>query len=281
MMHAAGIHSALAIKRQRKRRDEQRKARERRFSSHSTESGLTSPRNSIGSIEKHKRQIPRHGSAGDSKVVSSIGMLHIGVVFLVLGVFLLFSGLIPDDWSSWNSEKWWNELVATGAFFIGVGIFLLVVHFIVSKQEEDDLTQYVQTQLTRSRSGHRLERDVETGVLTTKHHRRARQQKQDDLERGLADFSPIEDDYPGVHTTSSPGHYTATLHQNVEINGHLSQILEEDASNERLDAEVRKLEMLQKEALSTSTTASLSPGSPSETQELLSNAGRYIIPAKV
>lgn len=31
----------------------------------------------------------------------------------------------------------------------------------------------MQRQLTRSRSGHRLERDVETGILTTRHTRKA------------------------------------------------------------------------------------------------------------
>lgn len=31
------------------------------------------------------------------QVVTSIGMLHIGVVFLVFGVFLVGAGLIPDD----------------------------------------------------------------------------------------------------------------------------------------------------------------------------------------
>lgn len=35
------------------------------------------------------------------------------------------------------------------------------------------MEDYVQRQLTRSRSGHRLERDVETGVLTTRHARKA------------------------------------------------------------------------------------------------------------
>ena len=40
-MHAVGIHSAMAIKRQRKRRDEQKRARERRYSTQSSESGET------------------------------------------------------------------------------------------------------------------------------------------------------------------------------------------------------------------------------------------------
>lgn len=293
-MHAAGLHSALAIKRQRKRRDEQRRAKERRFSTHSTESGLTSPHNSIGSLHKyHPASSHRHGSAGDTKVVSSIGMLHIGVVFLVLGLFLLFSGLIPDDWSSFDSAKWWNELVATGAFFTGVGVFLVVVHFIISKQEDDELNAYVQSQLTRSRSGHRLERDTETGGLTTRHHRRARAQKELDLERGLDDFSPLEDDvlagdldYPKIHSPLK--HTDSTHHHHIEINGHLTKIIEEETpiviADRFDDSEIRKIQMLEREALSTSTTASLSPGSMYETQELITsnnNFDRYFAAAKV
>lgn len=37
------------------------------------------------------------------QVVTSIGMLHIGVVFIVFGVFLLGAGLIPDDISAANA----------------------------------------------------------------------------------------------------------------------------------------------------------------------------------
>lgn len=39
----------------------------------------------------------------DQQVVTSIGMLHIGVVFIVFGVFLLGAGLIPDDISAANA----------------------------------------------------------------------------------------------------------------------------------------------------------------------------------
>lgn len=61
-----GIHSALAIKRQRKRRDEQKRARERRFSIQSTESGDThSPHGSTR--RKHRHHYGQHG-INDSKV---------------------------------------------------------------------------------------------------------------------------------------------------------------------------------------------------------------------
>ncbi|KAL7044353.1 hypothetical protein ACKWTF_001888 [Chironomus riparius] len=192
-MHAVGIHSALAIKRQRKRRDEQKRARERRYSIQSTESGEThSPHGSTR--RKHRPHYGQHG-INDSKVVTSIGMLHIGVVFVVFGIFLLGAGLIPDDvssqnaWSIFAKDSWWNELVLTGLFAIGLGVFLIVLNSIISKKEEDDLEAYVQSQLTRSRSGHRLERDVETGGLQTRHTKRENQIRRGIEERGLDGIS--------------------------------------------------------------------------------------------
>lgn len=37
-------------------------------------------------------------------------MLHIGVVFIVFGVFLLGAGIIPDDTPSWNmfGKSWFS-----------------------------------------------------------------------------------------------------------------------------------------------------------------------------
>jgi hypothetical protein len=86
-------------------------------------------------------------------------MLHIGVVFVVFGAFSLGAGLLPDDattqnaWSIFARNSWWNELVLTGLFAIGVGIFLIILNSVLSKKEDDDLERYVQSQLTRSRSG--------------------------------------------------------------------------------------------------------------------------------
>ncbi|XP_014209351.1 uncharacterized protein LOC106640003 [Copidosoma floridanum] len=178
-MHAVGLHSALAIKRQRKRRDEQRRARERRYSSQSGESGLTSPKASSYSLDQNmhfqrKSNIYNRTTSGivDSKVVTSIGMLHIGVVFFVSGIFLLLSGILPNELMSVEKKavrEWWNELIAIGLFLIIVGSFLILLNTIIAKREEDELEHYVQRQLTRSKSGHRLERDSETGGLTTRH----------------------------------------------------------------------------------------------------------------
>ncbi|XP_026838616.1 uncharacterized protein LOC26527072 isoform X2 [Drosophila erecta] len=152
-MHSVGIHSAMAIKRQRKRRDEQKRARERRYSTQSSESGETfhSPTGSVRRKYHHPRHAVSPGTGMlDSQVVTSIGMLHIG-----------------------SSSAWWNEVTCTGLFSLGLGLFLLILNCLISRKEEEDLEDYVQRQLTRSRSGHRLERDVETGVLTTRHARKA------------------------------------------------------------------------------------------------------------
>lgn len=275
-MHAVGLHSALAIKRQRMRRDEQRRARERRYSAQSGESGLTSPRASTGSLDHHGRHHKgTHGgtrAAGqgmlDTKVVTSIGMLHIGVVFLVLGAFLLMSGLLPGDLAHWGTKAsggWWNELVAVGLFAILVGIFLIILNRVIAKKEEDDLEEYVQRQLTRSRSGHRLERDVETGGLTTRHARRAKQMRQVSSDTCLEIKDNGKVDGGGSPPRSPPPAYTPQ----VAINGdnqsavqsalYLEQITEEEIISDRVE---------------TSTTNSLSPSSPSETRELLQNA-RY------
>ncbi|XP_037961023.1 uncharacterized protein LOC119690106 [Teleopsis dalmanni] len=179
-MHSVGIHSAMAIKRQRKRRDEQKRARERRYSTQSSESGETfhSPSGSFRRKYHHTHAAAKPGPGMlDSQVVTSIGMLHIGIVFIVFGIFLCGAGIIPDETMSWNvfssSSAWWNEVTCTGLFSLGLGLFLLILNCLISRKEEEDLEDYVQRQLTRSRSGHRLERDVETGVLTTRHARKA------------------------------------------------------------------------------------------------------------
>ncbi|XP_024083695.1 uncharacterized protein LOC106661854 isoform X1 [Cimex lectularius] len=228
MMHAVGLHSALAIKRQRKRRNEQKRAKERRYSSQSTESGLgesrsscASPRNSTGSLEKRKsRRGYRKPKVAEDKVVSSVGMLHIGVVFLVLGLFLLGSGLIPDDLDNWSKDyRWFNELFVSGLGAIILGLFFIILNKIIAKKEEDDLAEYVQRQLTRSKSGHRLVRDVETGCLTTKGESRSREEHL------------LEADINGI----TPVHFSPTLKSPPPLSvstprSDLERILEEEIS---------------------------------------------------
>lgn len=255
-MHGlAGLHSARAISRQRELRAKKRAMRDRRLSSRT---------DSIDSIEPHHMRASLK-TLPEAQLGASIGMLHIGICFLALGLFFIGSGLLPDDFISWRSVGWWNELVATGLFVSALGVFLIVLNRVMSKKEEEELNDYVQRQLTRSRSGHRLERDVETGCLTTKNHRRVMEKKREDQQRGL--------ESPKVHSPISK-HAPDNAIQNGEI--ILEQILEEDVF-ERGDGEDRyrvEYEVVNRETISNTTTASLSPGTPSETRELIAN-GRH------
>lgn len=268
-MHgSAGLHSAMAIKRQRRIREQAKKraARERRLSSQTS---------SIDSVEHlpTAKHLPNNSPA-NQHLATSIGMLHLGVCFLVLGLFLIGSGLLPDDMVTWRSGGWWNELLATGLFVATLGVFLISLNRVMSRMEEDNLNEYVQRQLTRSRSGHRLERDVETGCLTTKNHRRLLEKKREDKERGLL---AEEDIIPQVHHhTTTTSTTTVDPVQNGEV--QLEKILEEDVfdkSNDDLSNKRADYDYCNRETMSNTTTASLSPdGTPSESKELLSN-GKY------
>lgn len=188
-MHSFGLQSALAIRRQRKRRaDIKRQLQRKRLSCQSFESAIhgskstvTSPteyNGSVGSLSHERRRKKRPPKILDTKVASSIGLLHVGVVFLVLGVFLIGSGIVPDDYVSWNPKNWFNELVVTGVSSCLIGLFLIVLNHFVNRKADSDLAAYVERQLTRTRSGRRLVPDAETGAMHTKEQHRARQQGQ-------------------------------------------------------------------------------------------------------
>lgn len=290
-----GLHSALAIKRQRKRRADLKRAKERRYSIQSTESGLggshssfASPRNSLDGTEGRSKKKQSKNKVGGFEANVGIGMLHIGVVFIVLGVFLLGSTLIPSDLDNWEwqnmfaKKAWWNELVITGAFSLLLGIFLIVLDRFISKREEDDLNKYVQGQLTRSRSGHRLVRDVETGNLVS----RSRSKTMTGLCDEDRSQKDPEDDVPGVHSPSvknSPGYHTGNhIFMNGEtemLSPQLEKIMEEDISGPTESYRGIERNVLHEEY--DSTTASISPGSPSETQELLVGNSGFVMNASV
>lgn len=269
-MHAVGLHSALAIRRERKRRAEQQRARERRYSLQSSESGVTSPHCSTGSLERRRF---RNTRTTDNEVVSSVGMLHLGVVFLVLGMFLVASGWLPDDVTSWSavgSVSWFNELVCSGLFALGIGVFLIILHKYLTKSEEDALEDYVQRQLTRSRSGHRLERDAETGGMHTKNARRAR------ASEALHPPASLE-----TYTEPAAHGFVNALAVNGDAlrDSPLEQIVEEEAS--LASESERRLGRFNRDTYSgRSVPTSLSPGSPSDTRELLTD-GRYMIMSRM
>ncbi|CAG9817808.1 unnamed protein product [Phaedon cochleariae] len=213
-MHgSAGLHSAMAINRQRRlRRQAKKRAAERRLSSRT---------NSTDSMD-HPR-IEGLNSPKEPVLASSIGLLHLGVCFFVLGLFLIGSGLLPDDYVTWRGDGYWNELVITGIFVTALGLFLIILNMIVSKKEDTELETYVARQLTRSRSGHRLERDTETGCLTTKHHRIHLERQREASERGMKE----------VIQTHSP-HTVITL-PTINSDSDLEKEMEEDLKTERLN----------------------------------------------
>lgn len=227
-MHgSAGVHSALAIKRQRRLREQaRRKALERKLSSRT---------DSMDSMDHHQKTANFH-STQENVLATSIGMLHIGVCFLVLGLFLIGSGLLPDDILSWRGGGYWNELVLTGLFVTAIGVFLIILNKIVSKKEEEELQNYVARQLTRSKSGHRLERDSETGCLTTKTHIKLLQKQREGL----------------VSLTPTHSFQMQPLTNIANNDGYLQKITEEIE-------------------FSTTANGSSSPSSPTDTRELIVN----------
>lgn len=242
-----GLHSALAIKRQRKRREEMKKIKERRYSSQSTESGLegshsscNSPGSFGGSTDRLRVSRRQHKVVApgldDTKVVSNIGMLHVGIVFLVLGMFLIGSGIIPDDVSPWSgSLNWWNELVFSGIAAMLIGLFLIILNHYLSKKEEDELSRYVERQLTRSKSGKRLIKDEETGCLSTKHEKRVKDSTVVMNEVHVHNSNQILKSPPGL-ANSTP-------------KSDLERILEEELSEERADLESFQMECFQKQSM--------------------------------
>lgn len=273
-----GLHSALAIKRQRKRRADMKKAKGRRYSIQSTESGLggsqssfASPRNSIDGTEKKKKSMKSKVTSFESNV--GIGMLQIGVVFVVLGVFLLGSTLIPDDFDNWSwqtiftKNAWWNELVITGVFALLLGIFLIVLDRFISKREEDDLNEYVQGQLTRSKSGHRLVRDVETGNLVPR-RTKTMTAISENLQQELDDMPAVHS--PKVKSPPGTGNHIFMNGETGMLSPQLEKILEEDISPLMDHNKTHALHAMQDEY--DSATATMSPSSVyegHETQELI------------
>ncbi|CAB3366391.1 Hypothetical predicted protein [Cloeon dipterum] len=291
-MHTVGLHSALAIKRQRKRREEQKRARERRYSTDSHGHSTLSPRNSIVSLDTAGRHKPRkHPTMMDTKVVTSVGMMHIGVVFLVFGGFLIVSGILPttDDDANVKGKTLWNELLFSGLFCLIVGIFLIILNHFVSKQADDDLNSYVTNQLNRSKSGHRLVRDAETGNMSTP-RRQTREESASSLqhsqEGNMEDADQVEP--APVHGAHHSHPHKSPLNSPPPcINGEppLEKIIEEDCSEysiassrpqrfftEKGEEETRMaMDAFNDKASTNSTTGSISPTTPSETRELLTS----------
>lgn len=59
-------------------------------------------------------------------MVTSIGMLHIGVVFVVFGIFLIGAGVLPDDITQWDI---WGRRQSVLALFVARTDLTRLLHF--------------------------------------------------------------------------------------------------------------------------------------------------------
>lgn len=163
----------------------------------------------------------------------------------------------------------------------------------MAQREEDDLTEYVQRQLTRSRSGHRLVRDVETGALTNKHSANRSQASQGQGQGNSqgqsghggrsTDYSPSEPDVFGTVSADSAVDGSMSPLQSPTMRSppphhlhcDLEQILEEEGSDRMDEGRLARDLMAPSpaSAFSPGMSPGMSPGSgpdtPSETKELL------------
>ena len=91
-----------------------------------------------------------------TQVIGTVTTLHVGIIFCLIGFLFLVSAAIPSQTTSKNE---WFNLVATGATCIAIGTFLVCLNRFYGNKEEQELSDYVEAQLGRTTSGHRLVRD--------------------------------------------------------------------------------------------------------------------------
>lgn len=142
-MHA--ISGAVAIRRERQKREQRRSSRQARGSEEVNVSDKAE-------VTFDRLPPPKAKS-------SSLTAFHLGVVFILLGFLMIFSGMIP---SSLTVDADWSKLLGAGVTFLMIGLVMVMVNRIVGAKEEQELRHYVSHRLSRTRSGHALCRDPES-----------------------------------------------------------------------------------------------------------------------
>ena len=275
------VQSALAVRRQRNRREEQKRAKLRRQSGTS----IGSPRSSVVSLDGH---VYFDEDRENKKILGQVTMFHVGGVLILIGLMLTVTALIPGYVRSTTPEKRSN-LLGTGCFFVFIGGVMTTISRFVSNNEEKELNQYIQRRLARSKSGHRLVRDPELGGFPTPTKERKAKSQQNGVATGVSNHATAsrtsssgskgqqDQVYPEVHQYknasaeiigSSSEEASCAFVVGVDetmtpssTEPVLSRILEED----EIDDGDQTTEPID----STPETSSLSPMSPLETQGLL------------
>ncbi|MCL4155419.1 UNVERIFIED_CONTAM: hypothetical protein GTU68_066426 [Idotea baltica] len=269
------VQSALAVRRQRSRREEVRKAKQRRESSASV---LSTPRHSVVSIDG---SVYFDDTKESKRVLSYVTMFHVGGVLILIGLMLVITSLMPSYVKSTSAERR-NDLLGTGSFFVILGGLLTTISRFISNHEEKELNDYIQGQLARSKSGHRLVRHAEGGDTPSRerrHHGKASENGVGPPHSSGAGARPgrgaggeggsssrgEEGGSDCLTPTSSNGDVATGVDSPLPLSSSadpvLSRILEEDEIECDTDATT--------EPLDSTPQSSLTPTSPLETQGLL------------
>lgn len=178
------VQSAMAIRRQRRRRDEALRAKNRRASHQSDHLMLSDSGDAGGSMLSLDGVHNNHNGVGGGgrsasmrhrQMMGGITTFHVGVVFFIMGLMLLISGLVPGyanrqhqyseepsqqqhNSGSWNSKEGNNRnaplLLVTGSFLILVGIALVVANRIATRREDELFSRYISRKLAPARMTH-------------------------------------------------------------------------------------------------------------------------------
>lgn len=151
------VQSAMAIRRQRRRRDEALRAKARRASH---QSDLLMLSDSLGgsqlSLDGFKSRSVRQ------RQMSGVTAFNVGIVFLFLGFMLVISGIVPGyanqrpdaNHQEWNGRNRAPLLLGTGSFLVIAGVALMIANRIATRKEDEQFTRYIASKLAKSRHAH-------------------------------------------------------------------------------------------------------------------------------
>ena len=185
------VQSAMAVRRQRSKWEEHKMAKIRR---ESRDDCLSTPRDSLVSIDG-KVYFDQKGE--NKTMFGQVTMFHVGSVFIVIGLMLVITALMPGYAES-TSPKRKNDILGMGSVFVFIGCILTTVSRFVSNNEERELNEYIQSRLARSKSGHRLVRENESGLLTPKGERRFKPHQ-----NGVSTTTLVSEILPATSTSSN------------------------------------------------------------------------------
>ncbi|XP_046449027.1 uncharacterized protein LOC124197544 isoform X1 [Daphnia pulex] len=217
------VQSAMAIRRQRRRRDEALRAKARR-ASHQSDHLMLSDSGDAGSMLSldgvHNNNHNGGGSGSRSaahrhrQMMGGITTFHVGVVFFIMGLMLLISGILPgyanrqhQYWeepknggttgttstSIWNRDGGSNRnaplLLVTGSFLILVGIALVVANRIATRREDELFSRYISRKLAPARMTHQPVSSLlhPTSASSSNGHKDEMAGSSDDLHRVISE----------------------------------------------------------------------------------------------